>query len=84
MQVLVDKNGNKYYMMAIQEFFYCFPGIKEDASFPKWGSQNGQLVDVILTDGTVIHFVIVDANDSAHTKWWTKGGNSLECSIRVQ
>lgn len=36
MQVLVDKNGNKYYMMAIQEFFYCFPGIKEDASFPKW------------------------------------------------
>lgn len=80
MQVLVDKNGNKYYMMAIQEFFYCFPGIKEDASFPKWGSQNGQLVDVILTDGTVIHFVIVDANDSAHTN----GGPKEESLWNVQ
>lgn len=66
-----DSNGNQYYGTAIQYWFY-------DTSLAKigWGSQNGQLVDVILTDGTVIHFVITDANAEAHTN-----GGPMESSL---
>lgn len=53
-----DANGNKYYGFAIQRFFY-----PEDKKYFPWSIENrGQLVDVILTNGTVIHFVVADAN----------------------
>ena len=76
-QVFTDSKGNKYYGMAIQEFFYA-SGNEGSNNFPTWNTPNmlGQLVDVILTDGTVIHFVIVDANDSAHTN-----GGPMEKSL---
>ena len=76
-QVFTDSKGNKYYGMAIQEFFYA-SGNEGKNSFPTWNNPGmlGQLVDVILTDGTVIHFVILDANDSAHTN-----GGPMERSL---
>ena len=69
MAYVKDKNGTTYYLMAIQEYFYKYTGVKK---FPGWNSIGGQIVDVILTDGTVIHFIIYDANASHHTN----GGDS--------
>lgn len=68
LQIVTDANGGQYYMMAIQKFFYNFGGLSLDTStFPDWNNNSGQLVDVILTDGTVVHFCIVDCNAEAHT-----------------
>lgn len=81
LQIVNDANGGQYYMMAIQEFFYNFGGLSMDtSSFPDWGSNIGQLVDVVLTDGTVIHFCIVDNNSSSHTN----GGPAEEKLWNVQ
>ena len=78
--VVTDAEGTKYYVMAIQEFFYRptntagdpngmepMGSIENPENFPKWGTMRGQVVDVILTDGTVIHFIVADANSSKHT-----------------
>lgn len=76
-QIFTDRKGNQYYGMAIQQFFYA-SGKEGSNNFPVWnsGGMLGQLVDVILTDGTCIHFVILDANDSAHTN-----GGPMETSL---
>ena len=67
LNVVTDANGNKYYITAVQDFFWNFGGLMEGKdSFPK-KSTVGQLFDVILTDGTVIHFVVGDSNATAHT-----------------
>lgn len=76
LQVATDKNGNQYYMMAIQKFFYN----NKDACYYGWTGCRGQLVDAILTDGTVIHFTIVDTNAEAHTN----GGPKEETLWNVQ
>ena len=49
------------YMSAIQPYFYNQPN-----AF--WGSKDcvGQYFDVILTDGTVIPFIVVDLNSVTH------------------
>ena len=67
LNVVTDANGNKYYITAVQDFFWNFGGLMEGKdSFPK-ECKVGQLFDVILTDGTVIHFVVGDSNATAHT-----------------
>lgn len=68
-QIVTDANGAKYYLTAIQAFFYNFPGIAQAGSqFPGFSSANrGQIIDVILTNGTCIHFVVCDANAIPHT-----------------
>ena len=61
--IYVDKNGNKYYIMALQKFFWEYSG-----AWYGWSLENRlQCVDVMLTNGYVIHFVIGDCNSSAHT-----------------
>lgn len=67
MNIVTDKNGNQYYISAIQKFYYNFGGLNDE--FPSWdrGTLVGQLFDVILTDGTCIHFVVGDANAVGHT-----------------
>jgi len=70
MDIITDSNGNQYYVTAIQNFFYNFGGlaVKEGTSFPGFSSANrGQLVDVMLTDGTCIHFIVGDGNSIGHT-----------------
>ena len=67
LNVVTDKNGNKYYITAVQDFFWNFGGLIEGKdSFPTTCTV-GQIFDVILTDGTVIHFVVGDSNATAHT-----------------
>lgn len=63
--IYTDANGTQYYVAAIQNFFYYAENME---GFPGFSSENrGQIFDVILTDGTVIHFIVGDANATAHT-----------------
>lgn len=65
--VLTDSKGTQFYMTALGYFFYA-SNIDGTNKFPGWSTENrGQLVDVILTDGTVIHFVVADAKAQVHT-----------------
>lgn len=69
--VLTDAKGQKYYVSAIQNFFYN----NSSAFFPFSIENRGQLFDVILTDGTCIHMVVGDANAVQHTN---AGNDSTE------
>lgn len=68
MSIVKDKNGVEYYGTAIQGFFYNNSSVGKDG-FPAWNDQTqlGQIFDVILTDGTVIHFIVADLNSNYHT-----------------
>lgn len=67
LEIYTDPMGNQYYATAIQHFFYNNSSVGENG-FPGWGLDNrGQMFDVVLTDGTVIHFVVTDANAIQHT-----------------
>lgn len=67
MTTYTDKNGTVFYATAIQHFFYNNSTVGTNG-FPGWSMENrGQLVDVILSDGTCIHFVVGDANAIQHT-----------------
>lgn len=63
--IVTDEDGTVYYLTAIQRWFYY--GLPD--GFPEWGTdrQTGQVFDVILTDGTVIHFIVGDSNAVYHT-----------------
>ena len=75
LQVATDPKGNKYYLTAIQEFFYRSSSVGSN-NFYGWSSQNrGQLFDVVLTDGTVVHFAVKDTNAVQHTN---AGGDDTE------
>lgn len=67
MNVISDANGNQYYMTAVQPFFFKHNKAGQ-GSFPANESGGfGEIVDVILTDGTCIHFVCFDINAAQHT-----------------
>lgn len=68
MSIVKDKNGVEYYGTAVQGFFYNNDSVGKDG-FPAWNTegQRGQIFDCILTDGTVIHFVVADLNSNYHT-----------------
>lgn len=71
--LITDKNGTQYYVTAIQGYFYNSSNVGKN-SFPAFSIDNrGQLFDVILTDGTVIHFCVGDANSSHHTNGGVEG-----------
>lgn len=82
LDIITDDNGNQFYGTAIQEFFYHSPKTGTPG-FPGWESDEdigGQLVDVFLSDGTCIHFTVIDANASCHTN----GGPAEEKLWNVQ
>lgn len=69
LNIVTDANGNQYYITAIQGFFYNFGGldIAQGKDFFEWDDERGQVFDVILTDGTCIHFAVGDENAIGHT-----------------
>ena len=76
-KLLKDKNGTQYYVTAIQGYFYNSSnagknGFKTSADCTK------QIFDIILTDGTVIHFVVGDLNAIYHTNGGTKDDGKTE------
>lgn len=67
LNVVIDDNGNNYYMTAVQPFFFRHPQAGQN-NFPANESGGfGEVVDVILTDGTCIHFICFDINAAQHT-----------------
>lgn len=60
----IPKMGTLYgrYMSAIQPYFYS-----SKDSFWKVSECVGQYFDVVLTDGTVIPFIVIDENAKEHT-----------------
>ncbi|MDE6946827.1 MAG: hypothetical protein K2P14_06570 [Anaeroplasmataceae bacterium] len=66
LRLLTDKNGTQYYVCAIQSFQYHNDTAGKDG-FPGWGSNVGSCFEVILTDGTVIRFMVGDNNGDPHT-----------------
>lgn len=68
----LQKDGIKFYEMAVQPFFLRRSVGTGDpsntAGYYKYTDENrGQLIDVILTSGKCIHFVLADINSTAHT-----------------
>lgn len=78
LDILTDKNGNQYYLSAVQPWFFRhekkgtdnFPDVDTVSPDPK-----GYLFDVILTDGTCIHFVCMDINAAQHTNGVDESGD---------
>lgn len=68
-RILTDKNGVKYYLIAIQAYHYNSSG----SYYPFTVASLGQVVDIILTDGTVIHTVVSEHNAIAHTNGINNG-----------
>lgn len=67
MPVFVDEAGNEYYGIKATKFLYNDEGVSEDWSYDRVG----QLVDVILTSGEVVHCVICDLEWASLTNGWT-------------
>ena len=67
LNVIVDTNGNKYYMTAVQPFFFNHGKAGTDGFPANCSGGFGEIIDVILTDGTCIHFVCFDINAAQHT-----------------
>lgn len=74
-RILTDNNGVKYYLIAIQAYHYNSSG----SYYPFDVSSLGQVVDIILTDGTVIHTVVSEHNAIEHTNG-IKNGEQGESS----
>lgn len=73
-----DANGTSYYVMAIQKFYYNAPKAGKDG-FPGWGANRGQIVDLFMLDGTVLHMAIGDNNASEHTNGASDERSQLDC-----
>lgn len=73
-------DGTVFYVCAFTNFCYRSEEVI-NGDFPIWDLSNrGQLVDVILTDGTVIHFVVGDVADTRHTN----GGDTSTSTFEVR
>lgn len=59
--IVKDKNGNKYYVAAFMKFV-----VSNQGAYTSYGGIRGSLVDVILADGTCLHFVVGDAGGDGH------------------
>lgn len=78
--VVQDKNGTEYLLTAVQPFFFSGTSNGKEG-FPKEnGGTTGQLIDAILTDGTVIHLICCDINAVEHTNGGRK--DRLTCDWR--
>lgn len=64
---VVDSNGNKYYMFAVQPFFFRHHKAGQNGFPADDHGGFGEVIDVVLTDGTCIHFICFDINAAQHT-----------------
>lgn len=70
LNIVSDENGNEYILLALGHYFYHGP----QGTLPFSSDNRGQLVDIVLTDGTIIHGIIHDAKADVHTN----GGEGTE------
>lgn len=67
LEVVQDKNGTEYLLTAVQPFFFSGTSNGKDGFPNESGGTTGQLIDAVLTDGTVIHLICCDINAVEHT-----------------
>lgn len=75
MAVYTSKDGVQFYFTAVQPFFFansnCGSVLEGCSKFKDTYGESiigwGQIFDVILTDGTCIHFIYADTNSANHT-----------------
>ena len=73
LRTYTDSNGTVFYICALPKFPWQ-NSLAGSNGFPSWnGDPRKQIFDVILTDGTVIHFMIGDVAAEQHTN----GGNDV-------
>lgn len=75
----VDEWGNKYYFIALGHYFYPSEAVNS-GFYPFSDSNRGQLVDVVFTDGTVIHCIIKDCKADVHTNGGSGGNHDGDTS----
>jgi len=66
----INYNGIEFYVSALQGFFFANDLAGTNGFAPSGENSsacNGQVVDIILTDGTCIHFICSDFNSNNHT-----------------
>lgn len=67
MQIVEDSNGTQYYISAFPGFMF-YNSTAGTNGFPSYSSEAwGTAVDIILTDGTVIHFAMGDSVAPQHS-----------------
>lgn len=76
----IEKNGVKFFEMAVQPFYLrrsigTGSPSSTDGYFPYSTENRGQIIDVILTSGKCIHFILADVNSAAHTNCGTVSHN---------
>lgn len=71
-RIVTDSHGVSYYLFAIQGIHFN----AADSFFPFTSEFLGQAVDIILTDGTVIHMCAAEANSNSHTNGTIDGSST--------
>ena len=81
----VESNGLKAYVAAIPEAFFNFRP-SDGGNFFEFDSLNSQgiLFDIILKDGTIIHFVTGDAASSEHTNGGDSTGATGQDGVQIK
>ena len=75
LDIIKDKNGNEYYMTAVQPFFFNHNKAGKNGFPANCSGGYGEIIDVILTNGMCIHFVCFDINASGHTNGYKVGND---------
>lgn len=74
LDIITDDKGQEYFLTAVQPWFFNHDKAGQD-NFPSGAaSGRGEIIDVILTDGTCIHFVCFDINAAQHTNGTDSSG----------
>ena len=91
---LEANNGLDYYVFAPPEYLYANVEnyVKKPKQQPYYGwsiNNRGQLVDVVLTSGDVVHFTVGDANASEHSNGPVKreqwsGSNAAKSKLKLE
>lgn len=81
----VESNGLKAYVAAVPEAFFNFKP-SDGGNFFEFASLNSQgiLFDVVLKDGTIIHFVTGDAASSQHTNGGDSTGATGQDGVQIK
>lgn len=59
--IVKDANGNKYYVAALMKFY-----VNNEGAYTSYAGIRGSIFDVILADGTCLHFVVGDTGGEGH------------------
>lgn len=62
----VEVNGIRYYMAAVGPYFYNVAAQNNEEQKDWLKTTHGSIFDVILTDGTVFHFIMADCMGEFH------------------